>query len=209
MTMPEKKRDFSVICSNQESTLGHRQRLRFVRALKNHFGDRIDWFGNGVNSIPTKWEGLADYRFSLVVENQQRSNIITEKLWDPILTWTTPIYAGAPNVHDYLPNEALTTIDIDDLAGSITLIEELLSTPTSVDIDALGRAREQVLGPLNLYTRLAAVAHERQGLGDRDRVTLTPRVQIPAQAEHISATRKLGEFFNKIGDTLVQRSLER
>ena len=43
-----------MISSNKAFTDGHRQRLKFVEALKEHFGENIDVFGRGINSFADK-----------------------------------------------------------------------------------------------------------------------------------------------------------
>lgn len=86
----EKTREISVFCSTKTLTPGHRVRLEFVKRLKNHFGDSLDWFGNGVNSVEEKWDGLAPYKYSLVLENQSTSYVLTEKIQDAFLSLSMP-----------------------------------------------------------------------------------------------------------------------
>lgn len=205
-----KERDLSVICSAQSATPGHQQRLRFVTALKEHFQDRLDWFGNGIQSIPTKWDGLAPYRYSIAIENHMAINVITEKLWDPLLAYTLPLYAGAPNARELLPEFSLVELNIADLNGSIETIESLLSENLYESrIDAIRQARAEILGPLNVYSRIAGLAHEWAGRGTERLVQLEPRQARPQAPPRPSMTRRAGELFNSIGDTLVQRSLGR
>ena len=47
----EKSIDLSVICSNKSHTENHSLRLEFVKILKRHFGDKLHWYGNGLNTI--------------------------------------------------------------------------------------------------------------------------------------------------------------
>ena len=51
----EKTKLLSVICSDKSVTLV-KKKLEFVKKIKNYFGEDIDWFGNGINQINTKWE---------------------------------------------------------------------------------------------------------------------------------------------------------
>jgi len=73
----DKTKEISVFCSNQLMTHEHRARFRFVSALKDHFGDRLDWFGNGINPLSQKWDGLAPYKYTIVLENQATSHVLT------------------------------------------------------------------------------------------------------------------------------------
>ena len=210
--LPEvrKERDLSVICSAQSATPGHRQRLRFVTALKEHFQDRLDWYGNGIAPIHTKWEGLAPYRYSIAIENHTAINVVTEKLWDPLLAYTIPLYAGAPNARDLLPEDSFVDLNIADLNGSIDTIEALLAEDLYESrVDAIRQARTEILGPLNVYSRIAALARDWAGRGQERSVHLKPREGRPQVSMRPSMTRRAGEFLNSIGDTLVQRSLGR
>ena len=207
----EKSRDLSVICSTQSATPGHRMRLRLVEKLKEHFGDRLDWFGNGVNPIPDKWTGLAPYKYTIAIENQQAVNIATEKIWDPFLTLTFPIYGGAPNIHEWLPSDSLLAVDVKDLNGTIDSIQALLEEdPYEERLPSLRQARDAVTGPLNLYSRYAEVAQRHTGGGAKERVHLRPLGgAILDHGAGKGFTRTLGEQINKVGDLLVQRSVRR
>lgn len=207
----EKSKDLSVICSAQTATPGHRMRLRLVEKLKEHFGDRLDWFGNGVDAIPDKWTGLAPYKYTIAIENQQAINIATEKIWDPYLTLTFPIYGGAPNIHEFLPSGSLLTIDVKDLNGTIAAIEALLEEdPYKERLPLLRQGRDAVVGPLNLYSRYAAVAQRHTEGGAKEPVHLRPMGGAPLDgAAGKGFTRVLGEQINKVGDLLVQRSIRK
>ena len=122
----EKSQTLSVICSSKASNPQHAMRLRFVKAIKNHFGTRIDWFGNGVRPIEEKWFGLSPYKYTIVLENGSSPNVITEKLFDSLLSLTYPIYWGAPNAGEFFPSDSYAPINIKDLNGSIAVIEKIL-----------------------------------------------------------------------------------
>ena len=206
-----KSKELSVICSTQAVTPGHRTRLRLVEALKAHFGQHLDWFGNGVNPIPDKWTGLAPYRYTIAIENHVATNIATEKIWDPYLTLTYPIYGGAPNIHEFLPEDSLLAIDIKDLNGTIHAIETLLDQdPYEQRLPMLRQARDRVVGPLNLYSRYAVIAQRHASIQPRRVVELRPMSDSSIQIDsHRGVTRTLGEQINKIGDFLVQQSIRR
>ena len=158
---PEKRFALSVICSSKARHPGHNVRLDFVRRLKDHFGESLHWFGNGVNPIETKWEGLAPYMATIAIENHIRPDLYTEKLLDPFLTWTIPIYAGATNAKDYfdIPDEWL--IDMRDFNKSVEGIERLLESGT----DRSGKAaleanRSKVLGEAHFLARVVSMVGE-------------------------------------------------
>ena len=175
----EKTQEISVICSNQTLTPGHQMRLRLVRALKEHFGERLTWFGNGVNPIGEKWQGLAPFRYTIAIENHVAWNVATEKIWDPFLSLTLPFYGGAPNLGDSIPLGAFVPIDVKDLNGTIATIEATLAEdPYEERLEDLQLARAEVLGPLNLYSRLAAIAHRHANQGPAESVSIQPMAQL-------------------------------
>jgi hypothetical protein len=55
----------------------------------------------GYQPFDVKTDGLAPYRYSVVIENCQEQNYFTEKLVDAFLCKTVPIYRGCPNIGDY------------------------------------------------------------------------------------------------------------
>lgn len=154
-----KTHELSVFCSDQSLTANHRMRLDFVYALKEHFGDRLHWFGNGINPLVQKWPGIAPYRYTIVLENQATDNIFSEKIFDAYLGLSFPIYWGAPNLSDFFPSSAFAKINIRDLNGSIDLIETLLKSKLAEDnLGSLLEAKRRVLWEFNMFARLAAIA---------------------------------------------------
>lgn len=55
------------------------------------------------------WESkialYSQYKFVIAFENSVLEDYVTEKLYDPLLAGTVPIYLGAPNVEGYLPGD--------------------------------------------------------------------------------------------------------
>jgi len=157
----DKPKELAIFCSSQVLTPNHQMRLDFVHKLKEHFGERLDWFGNGINSLPEKWEGIAPYKYSIVLENQSATNIFTEKIYDAFLGLSFPIYWGAPNLHEHFNGRGFQEINIRDLLGSIEVIERCLSSNTfENNFDALVENRDRVLNNYNLFKRIAALSNE-------------------------------------------------
>ena len=123
----ERTKLISVISSNLNFSPGHRKRLAFAQGLKEHFGDRLDFFGRGIRDMEDKLEALRGYRFHIALENSSYPHYFSEKLSDPLIAGCQPIYWGCPNVTDYFPPEALILIDIDDLPLSIQRIERAIA----------------------------------------------------------------------------------
>jgi hypothetical protein len=156
----EKTRTISVFCSQKTFTPEHQARYKFVEILKKHFGDTLDWYGNGVQSIPEKWDGIAPYKYHIVLENQSRHNIISEKIYDSYLGLAYPIYWGAPNLADYFPKESFSQIEILDWRNSIKTIERiLLKDDWEQTLPALIQSKNIVTTDLNIFSRFSKLAN--------------------------------------------------
>ena len=126
-TNVHKTKLLSIITSNKQSTVGHRQRYKFALVLKEVLGDQADLFGRGINDFNDKWDVLAPYKYSVAIENCATDDYITEKLNDCFLTHTFPFYYGAPNVGDYYPADAYSLIDINKFTESIDKIKKIIN----------------------------------------------------------------------------------
>ena len=158
----EKEGLISIIMSTKTMTPGHIQRLRFLDVLKLHFGSRLDIFGAGRNPIQDKWDALRPYKYTISLENCAYPDYWTEKLADAYLAWTYPIYYGCPNLGDYFPKEAYTTIDIAQPGKAIQVIEDTISLPISnVQIAAIAEARRRVLDEYNMFAVIARICQEK------------------------------------------------
>ena len=66
-------------------------------------------FGRGFNEVKYKEEALADYMFSVAIENMD--NWFTEKLTDCFLTGTVPIFYGTPNVGKWFNMDGIILLE--------------------------------------------------------------------------------------------------
>lgn len=53
----------------------------------------------------SKFEVLKNYEFCLCFENMSMSGYITEKIFDCLYAGTVPLYMGAPNILDFIPED--------------------------------------------------------------------------------------------------------
>lgn len=92
-----------------------------------------------------KHDTLASYRFALCIENTRFPGYISEKLFDCFVAGTIPVYLGAPDIADYVPEEAYVSADsFDDH-------HDLLAHLQSMDVEraeqALAAARNFLASP--------------------------------------------------------------
>ncbi len=181
MVPPAKTKDMSVIMSSLAYMPNHLKRLQFLQQLQARFGDRVDVYGRGHRFIPYKDEALLPYRFHICVENCVVPDLWTEKLADPLLGFAVPVYAGCPNLARYIPAQAFVRIDMDDIPGSLAVLESLLASPEQAyerHRAAVLEARARLLSAHNLVHLLADFVASRAGLSLQTGVrTLLPNEQ--------------------------------
>ncbi len=171
----KKNKLISVISSAKVQTEGHRKRLEFVKGLKEHFGEELDLFGAGLNHIEDKWDALKDYKYHIALENSSFNDYWTEKLSDPYLAGCYPIYYGCPNIYDYFDKGALSTINVDDLQGSIQKIEQILSQDLyNKNQTQIQGAKSLVLDKYNLFPAIINLISDKVEVGNEKTVRLKP-----------------------------------
>jgi hypothetical protein len=74
-------------------------------------------------TLKDKGAVMGKYLFYLAFENQNRTDYITEKLWGAFVAGTVPVYLGAPNARDHVPDHS--TIFVQDFKTTKELAEYL------------------------------------------------------------------------------------
>ena len=95
-----KSKNLSLIASARQTYEGHRLRHEMVDWLRTS-GIDADILGRGYRQFAEKSDGLAPYRFSVIIENVREKSLFTEKLIDCLLCRTIPIYWGAPDIDEF------------------------------------------------------------------------------------------------------------
>lgn len=117
-----KSRMLSLIASQRNYYPGHKLRHEVVAFVRKRGAD-IDVLGRGYAPFERKSDGLAPFRYSVIIENVRETSYFTEKLIDAFLCETVPIYWGAPDIGDFFDKRGM--IIADDLAAIIEAIEHL------------------------------------------------------------------------------------
>lgn len=114
----------SMIASPKQMTKGHIIRHGYAERFK----DKIDLFGGAcgsprlgnsntpiISSFSAPWkskiQGIKDYMFHIVVENDFYDNYYTEKITDCFATGTIPVYAGSPSIGDIFNMDGIIVLD--------------------------------------------------------------------------------------------------
>jgi hypothetical protein len=189
---PPKTKLVSVVTSDKAFTKQHRTRLAFVDTLTQRLGDVVDVFGRGIATFVDKAEIVEPYRFHVAIENCSVPHYWSEKLADPILALSYPIYHGAPNVGGYFPSGSLTSIDIRHPDRAIAIISQALESEADrAGEEALRVARDAVLRRHNLFAvlacRLRADGAHRPYSPGRSRIRTEASVRSPFAAARTRA----------------------
>jgi hypothetical protein len=182
MGKPTKDRPLSVFCSSQAWTPSHNLRLAFVEYLKAELGEDLAWFGNGVNPVAEKWEGLERFERTLVLENRSERGIYTEKILDPYLAMSVPIYWGAPDIEHFLPVPPAQQINISNFKDATRQIRNLIRKKVNhAENQNLLDGKHRVLNELHFLSRMVDIATTHRSEASMKRtVQLKPRESFSA-----------------------------
>jgi len=161
---PEKTRDCSWIMRKIAVFPGHQARQRFLDQITGQI--QFDLFGRGYAFLDDKWDGLAPYRYSFVIENHQNDLYWTEKIMDCFLTWTMPIYFGARRITDFFPAQAMIQIDLEDPDVVDKIKNAIAGNAWARNLDAIQEARRRVLNEHQILSQLARYINRHEGEGD-------------------------------------------
>lgn len=151
----KKIKKISWIVSNLNFLPGHKLRMQLHKeVLKRQIP--IDIFGRGINPIEDKFDGLAEYEYSIAIENSSSPHYWTEKIADCFLSYTVPIYYGCTNIGDYFPEKSFIWIDPNNIGTSVFQIREILLHDSYEErLPSLMEARNRVLNQYQLFPFLA------------------------------------------------------
>ncbi len=116
----------SCIVSKKRRLPGHQLRHEIADwAIAQNIS--VDIIGHAYRPFDKKKDGLAPYRFSIVIENSVQPNYFTEKLIDAVLCETVPIYWGCPNIDRFLDTRGMIICkDKDDIRRAVLAASEKL-----------------------------------------------------------------------------------
>lgn len=134
-----KKRLMSMIVSGKTMAPGHSYRHQLMENLVSR-NFPIDFYGNGMsvgkyksyNSENIKgkfdrYEPYNDYLFHICIENFSTEDYFSEKIINPLLTDTIPLYWGCKKIHEYFPHSVISLSGI--IGKDLTIIYEVLKNP--------------------------------------------------------------------------------
>jgi hypothetical protein len=171
--IPLKTSGLSCIMSNLAAFSGHINRMKFLEYIKTSRLE-IDIFGKGINFIEDKWDGLSPYNYSLVAENESKTDYWTEKIADCFLAFTMPIYYGCKNLEDYFPRESFITIDINHPENAEEIIKNTIQKNAwGKNLGAIIEARNLVLNKYQFFPYITErIMRNKTGPRDKKEIRL-------------------------------------
>ncbi len=147
-----KSRMCSLIASAKRDTQGHKLRHAVVDHIRQN-GPEVDVMGGGYKPFQDKADGLAPYRYSVVIENMREPGYFSEKLVDAVLCNTVPIYWGCPNLSDFFDPAGI--IQCQSKAEIVAALDKMSATDFDTRQPALARLRHAVSAYADIETRAA------------------------------------------------------
>lgn len=126
----KKNKNISIIASDKKQTDGHRYRHEIIE----RFGNKIAGiYGRGYKEIDYKLEGLKDFRYQIVVENEKRDLFFSEKLIDCFATGVIPIFWGCPSINSLFNKEGILSFEtLDELEYIIKKVATIKNYKKSI-----------------------------------------------------------------------------
>lgn len=122
----KKKKLISIIQTKKSYCKEHDVRNEILNNLKKEFGEYIEVFGRDYNYVSDKLNALKNFSYHICIENYFGKNFWTEKLSDPLITKTNPIYLGCSNINDYFPKNNFFHLSKNNHDKNFLLIENII-----------------------------------------------------------------------------------
>lgn len=133
-SIPIKNSLMSIMISQKLNAPGHKYRHKLTQEIiKRNLP--IDIYGRGCKYHKSQYlkgefkeiEPYESYHFHIAIENFQTNAYFSEKITNPLLCSTQPIYLGCNTIDNYFPN--MVTHLSGDIMKDIVMIEDILKNP--------------------------------------------------------------------------------
>ena len=164
---PQKSKLMSIMVSNKTYTPGHRYRHMIVQHILKYKWP-IDIWGNGVDIYKRKFpdsknikggfktmeEMCKDYMFTIAIENTSHAHYFTEKIINPFINNTIPLYWGCKKIEEYFPKHTIPITG--NITRDIVIINTVLRNPNKY-IAEYKINQEMVLNKVNLVKNIERI----------------------------------------------------
>lgn len=140
----------SMIVSHKVEATGHIFRHKIAdRIIENGLTNKIDIMGSGYGPFfKNKSEGISDYAFTIIVENECLDGYFAEQLIDAMVMGTVPIYSGGRDPESFF--DANGIIRFENIA-------ELLDIINQIDINIYNNRMDAIINNLSRAQEFACL----------------------------------------------------
>ena len=163
---PHKTNILSAICSYKKLIPGHKKRNVIIRSLISKF-PQIDIYGSNYKFIDDKKDALDSYMFHICIENSEVNDYWTEKISDPILALSVPIYLGCPNIESYFNPDAMIICKTEEELECT--VQRVLVNPRAIyeeKLPLLVKEREKLINEYNILPTISKLINEELNIED-------------------------------------------
>jgi len=164
---PQKSKLMSIMVSHKSYTPGHQYRHAIVRHILK-YRLPIDIWGNGADNYKLEFpnsnnirggfkhmeEMCKDYLFTIAIENTSHDHYFTEKIINPFINNTVPIYWGCKKVDEYFPKHVIRLTG--NINRDVIIIHTVLRNPNKY-INEYKIDQEMVLNKVNLVKNIERI----------------------------------------------------
>lgn len=137
---------------------GWEKLYRIPPSIKNQLHIFIPKVGVPEVSYEKKRKLLEQYKFNICFENMSYPGYVTEKIIDAILAGTIPVYWGAPDISDYVPEDVF--IDASRFSDFEEMVNHLLNMDEQCAERMLQKGREFLVSPAGQRFSYESIASE-------------------------------------------------
>ncbi len=149
----------AAIHSGADDTPGRSERVEFLRRLRRAqvpmtlFGRHLPTDLAPLGELRAKTTALLPAMFTISIENYAEGDLyVSEKIWDPLLCWSLPLYHGSRAADHMIPHEAFIRLpDLGD--GGVEAVKAALRGGEGLwrsRLGAIAEARRRILGDLRM-----------------------------------------------------------
>lgn len=193
----EKTKLISVVSSNKVFTEGHQKRFDFVQKLKEYYGDKLDIFGRGIKDFDDKWDVLANYKYSIAIENDFCDDWVTEKFFDCLYTETLPLYYGCPNLEEYVNDKTFIRIDINNFDKTVEIINLCIEKDEyQIRQEFLKKEKIKSLNRDQFFPFLTGILDTMENNSKKIKIKLLPNIKTGNKSKIKSLIKKIYRYLS-------------
>jgi hypothetical protein len=174
------------ITSNQNTSKGHNERMKFLERIKPLPCMEIK--GRGFEEVEDKWDVLSKSKYAIAYENFQNDYYWTEKIADCFLSYTLPLYFGCNRISDFFPEKSFIQIDPKDKHIELFLSELVTSRKWEQNIDAIIEARNLVLNRYQLFPFIYSAIENRKNSKGHHQLKRKEQIHLSANEDYFDNT---------------------